>query len=321
MPQKMSYVDFPDGSSARTQKSAQLDTDPYTSLEYMKLEWERIWTRSWLFAGVLSDLEEPGDYFVFEVGHESIVVMRDELGEISAYYNVCQHRGNRIFSNDRGIVIEVTCPYHGWTYDLKGKLVQVPDRERFGPEVTAETRSLKPVKVDVWAGLVWINMNLEAAPLSRFLGLIMDQLAPYHFEKMLVVKQQTVSLGANWKTAKDNFLEQYHVDFIHPQHATLGDCCNSENDLWPFGHSRTKVEGFKTSPRYPIPEDPPIILKLGLKSLGMDPEAFNGRLAEVRGAVPERKRRLGAELGHDYSELSDDQLTDIWQYDSFRIYS
>jgi len=317
MPQKTRYVDFPDGANARTARSATLDADRYTSSEIAKREWECIWKRTWLFAGVAADLEEPGDYFVYEIGRESIVVMRDEREEVSAYYNVCQHRGNRIFANDRGCVAEVTCPYHGWTYGLDGRLERVPDAERFRGGISADERSLKKVLVEVCAGLVWINMNLAAAPLKSFLGPILDQLSPYHFESMLLVKEQTVSLGANWKTAKDNFLEQYHVDYIHPQHASMVDCCNSENELWPYGHSCTRVEGFVTNPRYPIPDDPPIIMKLGLKGLGFQGDEFDGRLSDVRGAVPERKRAAGRELGYDYSDLSDEQLTDIWQYDFF----
>jgi nitrite reductase/ring-hydroxylating ferredoxin subunit len=310
-------VDFPGDIRSRPEKRSRLAAEPYFSREHLELEWDRIWTRTWLFAGIESDLEEPGDYFVYEIGRESILVMRDERNQLSAFYNVCQHRGNRIFANDRGSVAEVSCPYHGWTYDLDGRLKRVPDIERFKGGVSADERSLKPVKVETFAGMVFVNMNPDAAPLRSFLGLIAEQLAPFRFEDMLVVKQQTVSLGANWKTAKDNFLEQYHVDFIHPQHASLVDCCNSDNELWPYGHSRTMVEGFVTNPRYPIPEDPPIVMKLGLSGLGLDPEQFNGRLAEVRGAVPEQKRRIGAELGYDYSGLSDDQLTDIWQYDLF----
>lgn len=317
MAQQTVYTDFPDGAASRIERRSQLETQPYTSREYLEREWESIWTRTWLFAGLAADLEEPGDYFVYEVGPESIVLILDESCEIRAHYNVCQHRGNRIFSNERGAVNEIACPYHGWRYGLDGRLAHVPDSERFCPSVDPEARSLKPVRVEVWAGLVWINMNPEAAPLAKFLGLIIDQLTPFHFEKMLVVKHQTVSIGANWKTAKDNFLEQYHVDFIHPQHASLVDCYNSTNELWPYGHSRTQTTGFVTNPRYPIPEDPTIIMKLALMGFGMDPEAFNGRLPDVRGAVPAQKRKIGSEMGMDYSALSDEQLTDIWQYDIF----
>ena len=160
-------------------------------------------------------------------------------------------------------------------------------------------------------------MDSEAQPLAAFLGPIMDNLAPFRFQDMLLAQHQTVELNANWKTARDNFLEQYHVDFIHPQHAGFVDCCNSKNTLWPHGHSATQVEGFVTNSRYPIPEEVPESLFPLVQGLGLDPEQFRGRVSQIREFVQEHKRALGAELGFDYSGFSDEQVTDVWQYDIF----
>jgi phenylpropionate dioxygenase-like ring-hydroxylating dioxygenase large terminal subunit len=309
--------DFSNGLSARSGCSGRLRKEHYTSPDFMTREWDQVWTRSWLFAGLVSDLEEPGDYFVFELMRESILVLLAEDGTPRAFYNVCQHRGNRIFTSSSGSVAEIACPYHGWRYDLSGCLSTVPDAERFEPPVDPQQRSLKPVRLEVWAGMVWINMSEDAPPLQDFLGDIMQKLEPYHFENMVLVKHQTVSLGANWKTARDNFLEQYHVDFIHPQHASLVDCCNSTNLLWPLGHSGTLVEGYTTDSRYPVPEETPPHLVPLLQGLGLDPAEFNGRVSEIREAVQQKKRSLGKSLGFDYSELSDEQVSDVWQYDIF----
>jgi len=317
MPQTNIHQDFPGGPDARTAARASIDKKPFTSVEAMSAEWERIWTKTWLFAGLVADLEDAGDYFIYELGRESIIVMRGDKQEISAFYNVCQHRGNRIFTNESGSVAQIACPYHGWRYDLDGRLAEVPDRERFSQGVDAGQRSLKPVRLETWAGLIWINMDPDAAPLSSFLGVMMEQLTPYHFENMLLAKHQTVALDANWKTAKDNFLEQYHVDFIHPQHASFVDCCNSTNYLWPYGHSATEVEGYVTNSRYPVPEDVPAHLVALLECLDLNPADFRKRVPEIREAVQIRKRKLGQELGFDYSELSDPQVSDVWQYDFF----
>jgi phenylpropionate dioxygenase-like ring-hydroxylating dioxygenase large terminal subunit len=317
MPQVSEFIDFPGGVAAHARNRATLDADQHTSLDFMKLEWKQIWTKAWLFAGLESDIPERGDYFIYNLGRESIVVMRQQDGSVASFYNACQHRGNRIFTGDWGSVADITCPYHGWTYEIDGALKKVPDEERFANGVPCAERSLKPVKTELWAGLVWINMNPDAAPLHKFLGLIIDQLTPFHFEDMVLVKHQTVSLDTNWKTAKDNFLEQYHVDFIHPQHASFVDCYNSTNDLWPYGHTCTRVEGYVTNPRYPIPVDPPEFMKVGLAGLGLDPNEFDGRVRDIRAAVQKQKRIVGAQLGHDYSELSDEQVSDVWQYDFF----
>jgi nitrite reductase/ring-hydroxylating ferredoxin subunit len=308
---------FAGGITPRTKARASLNKQRYTDPSVAAAEWEAIWTRCWLFAGLVSDLPDPGDYFVYELGRESIVVIRDDNGEIGAFYNVCQHRGNRLFTNESGSVRQVACPYHGWRYGLDGELVEVPDADRFCPAVEKSERSLQPVKLEVWAGTVWVNMDHGAKPLADFLGPIMDNLAAYRFENMVLAKHQTVSLDANWKTVRDNFLEQYHVDYIHPQHATLVDCCNSQNILWPYGHSATMVEGYVTNSRYPIPEQTPDHLVTLLQGLGLAPEDFDGRVSDIRKVVQKHKRRIGPELGFDYSALSDEQVSDVWQYDIF----
>ena len=317
MPQTTSTEAFSTGVEARTAARATLDKHSYISAATADAEWDAVWTRCWLFAGLTSDVPDPGDYFVYNLGRESVVVVRDDNNEIRAFYNVCQHRGNRILTSDRGSVQQFACPYHGWRYQLDGQLLEVPDQERFCPAVDPSLKSLKPVKLTTWAGMVWINMDPHAQPLQDYLGTIIKNLTPFHFENMVLAKHQTVSIVANWKTARDNFLEQYHVDFIHPQHASLVDCCNSRNVLWPHGHSATMVEGYVTDSRYPVPTETPEHLEVLLQGLGLDPSDFNGRVPEIRQAVQKQKREIGKTLGFDYSELSDEQVSDIWQYDIF----
>ena len=306
MPQTFNYVDFSETLTSSLDKSASLTKDRYISEDFMQSEWEGIWTKAWLFAGLESDLLEPGDFFIYDIGRESIVITRNNENEISAFYNVCQHRGNKIVTLESGSFSKVSCPYHGWTYGLDGTLEHVPDRELFKEGVPCEEKSLKPVKVSVWAGLVFINMDENSSSLETFLGPIVDQLKPYKFEKMNLVKHQTVSLlETNWKTVRDNFLEQYHVDFIHPQHASFVDCCDAENDLWPFGHTRTMVTSPVVNPRYSTPDEPPEFMKDYLKGLRLNPDDFHGKVPEIRKAIQKQKRVIGDELGFDFSETND----------------
>ena len=318
MPQTFNYVDFSETLTSSLDKSASLSKDRYISKDFMQSEWEGIWTKAWLFAGLESDLLEQGDFFIYDIGRESIVITRNNENEISAFYNVCQHRGNKIVTLESGSFSKVSCPYHGWTYGLDGTLEHVPDRELFKEGVPCEEKSLKPVKVSVWAGLVFINMDENSSSLETFLGPIVDQLKPYKFEKMNLVKHQTVSLlETNWKTVRDNFLEQYHVDFIHPQHASFVDCCDAENDLWPFGHTRTMVTSPVVNPRYSTPDEPPEFMKDYLKGLRLNPDDFHGKVPEIRKAIQKQKRVIGDELGFDFSEFTDDQVSDVLQYDIF----
>ncbi len=317
MYQVTKYVDFSDAPSAKANDRARIDAERYTTPGYMKREWEQVWTQSWLLAGIACDIPESGDYFVFDIGRESIVVARTERGEINAFYNVCQHRGNKLVFNERGTVSSFTCPYHNWTYKLDGSLISVPDEERFSQGVPCDELSLKSVKVDTWDGLVFIAMNPDVEPLGKFLGVMADNLKPYNFEDMILVKDQTVCLDANWKTVIDNFSELYHVDYMHPQHASFVDCRDAIVELWPYGHTGVMVEGYVVNPRYGVPDEPPDLLKMQLKALGLNPDDFKGRVDEIRKAVQKQKRIVGKEVGFDYSGFSDEQVSDVWQYNLF----
>ena len=154
MPQKFNYIDFSKEISSLPSKSASLSKDRYISRDFMAMEWDGIWTKTWLFAGIEADITEIGDFFVYDIGRESIVITRDENDRISAFYNVCQHRGNKIVTLESGSFNKISCPYHGWSYALSGKLEHVPDRELFEGGVPCGEKSLKPVRVSVWAGLI-----------------------------------------------------------------------------------------------------------------------------------------------------------------------
>ena len=316
MAQTSVYVDSSTGI-AKPAHAATLDAARYTSADFMKREWDGLWTRVWLLAALESDLTEVGDFVTFEIGRESIIITRSAPGTLSAVSNACQHRGNRITTLERGSVAALACPYHGWTYALDGTLSTVPDADRFKQGLPCSELSLKPVRVETWAGQVWINMDPDAIALRDYLGDVTTQLEAYHFETMTLVRDQTLQLDSNWKTLVDNFNEQYHVDFIHPQHRSYVNCSEARNELFPYGHRRVLTEGYCTDPRYPVPEEAPAMLHAALKPLGLDANDFHGRVNDIRPAVQRQKRALGGELGIDYTHFADNQLSDVWQYDLF----
>ncbi len=289
----------------------------YLSPSYMEREWERVWRSQWLLAGLESDLRRPGDFFVFDLGREQILVSRGRQGRVQGFFNVCQHRGNRLVTRERGHADNFRCAYHAWTYDLDGQLAAVPYRERFAQGVPCAERALRPVRTDVWDGFVFVHLGAKAPPLAEFLGPVADLLAPYRFRDMVLVEDQTVHLACNWKAVVDNFSELYHVDFLHPQHKRMVDCCNDTVHLFANGHTGLAVPGATVNPRFPVPEAPTDIQSVQLRSLGLDPEDFRGRVMEVRRAIQLRKREVGRARGFDYAPFSDDQLSDVWQYNLF----
>jgi len=289
----------------------------YIERSHFEKEWERVWSETWILAGLEKDVANPGDYFVFDIGPESILITRSEDGSVQAFYNVCQHRGNKLVQQERGNADSFRCAYHAWTYNGDGSIRSIPDRHKFSLGLPCEKLSLKGVQSDIWNGLVFVSMSDNPEPLADFLGPVVDALAPYRFDKMVITEDQTVEHNCNWKTIIDNFSELYHVDYIHPQHQRFVDCCNDTVELFRNGHTGLAVQGATVNPRYPIPDEPTDLLTEQLKSLGLDPSDYRGRVPEIRRAVQMRKREVGAAMGFNYSAFNDDQLSDVWQYNLF----
>ena len=300
-----------------TSERRAITAERYISTEYMAHEWQHMWPQVWLVAGLARDVAESGEYFVHNLGRESILVTCDEDLTVRAFYNVCQHRGARVMVNERGWVRDVVCPYHGWTYNHAGDLTVVPDEAQFAGGVSCAERSLKPVRCEVWAGLVWVCMDEDAEPLADYLGPLAGMIEPYRIGEMTLVQDQTVRLNCNWKAIFDNFGELYHVEHIHPQHASIFDCPTAKVGLYRHGHTGVFIDGFTVNSRLPIPDDPPPHMAGQLQRLGIDPDDYQGRVLDVRADVQRRRRELGPELGYDYSTLSDEQLSDIVQFNVF----
>ncbi|MDA7755326.1 aromatic ring-hydroxylating dioxygenase subunit alpha, partial [Pseudomonadales bacterium] len=257
----------------------------FVSRDYMEQEWDSVWRRQWLLAGLQSDVKKPGDYFVFDLGREQILVTQTAENNIQGFYNVCQHRGNTLITEERGHAINFRCAYHAWTYDINGDLSIVPYKERFTEGAPGQDRSLKKVHTECWNGFVFVCLAEEPMPFKAFLGPLDEILSPYQFDKMTLVQDQTVNLDCNWKAVIDNFGELYHVDFLHPQHKRMVDCCNDTVRLFEHGHTGVEVPGATVNPRFPMPDMPTDIQAMQLRSIGLDPADFKGRVMEVREAV------------------------------------
>ena len=294
-----------------------ITAERYISHDYMLKEREKIWARTWLVAGLIQDVEEPGDFFVFDLEPESIIVSRSETGELNAFFNVCQHRGARVLLTERGNMAAYTCPYHGWVYNNDGDLAFVPDEDRFSRGLPKDRLGLKAIRVDTWGGMVWICMDSEAPSLQDYLGPIMDLVSPFRPEDMRLVEDQTCRLECNWKAVFDNFGELYHVEHIHPQHELIFDCPTSTAEYFPYGHTRVLIDGFTVNSRLPIPEEVPATQWAQLEALGMDKDDYKGRVLDVRQDIQIKKREMGPALGYNYDLLSDEQLSDIVQYNIF----
>ena len=161
-----------------------IPVDRYTDPAFLKLEDERIWSKTWLLAGAACDVDEPGDYFVFENLRESILVVRADDGEIRAFYNVCQHRGNQLRAPGCGHGDQLTCPFHLWTWNLDGTLKNVPEAHDFPQGTPADELGLQRLRCDTWGSFVWVAMDPDIEPL---LGKLNSELGSMRREEVLTL--------------------------------------------------------------------------------------------------------------------------------------
>lgn len=289
-----------------------VDPARYSSREFMQLEWQRLWPRVWLLAGVTSDIPEEGDYTVFEIGHEEIVLVRQTNGTIKAFYNVCPHRGNRICLNERGSVPRFTCAFHGWQFGCDGRLERITDEPTFNPKLIAHRPGLTEVRCDTIGGLVFVNLDGKAPPLRQWVGLPPGYIENYEIDRMNVVRHVRTEWLANWKTGVDAFYETYHLPFIHPQTQTVMEDF-SQYDLYPNGFSRMIVPLCVKSHRVSDQESVDAGLRWMMQDAGMNPDEFKGSAREVRTTIQQAKRERARRLAlAHYEKFTDGQLTDSW---------
>ena len=219
-----------------------IPTGRYTDPAFHQLERERVFGRSWLFAGHESEWPGAGAYRQFTRSGAPIVIVRGDDLVLRAFYNACRHRGAPVTRDECGTAKRLTCQYHSWSYGTDGVLRAVPDARSFAELDTAQL-GLVPVRCESWEGWVFVSEDLEAVPLIEFLGPICDQMQEIDGPSMRFVGTQTHRLDCNWKLMVDAFLEVYHVRTVHPDNAALlYDDQSVTVTMLPNGHSRLTVD-------------------------------------------------------------------------------
>jgi len=186
----------------------------YTHPSVLESEREKIFGQTWQVVGHCHQLAKPGDYFTVEVHGEPLLLVRGSGGELRGFYNVCRHRAGPP-AEGSGSRKLFRCGYHGWTYGLDGSLIRAPEFEGqrdFRPERFA----LTPVRVEQWFNLIFVNLDANAEPLAKRLGVFPKQVERFNFAGMKLFHRRTYDMKCNWKTYVDNYLEGYHLPSVHP---------------------------------------------------------------------------------------------------------
>ena len=241
-----------------------LDPAAYASEEFYALEQERVFERAWVCIGIVDELTvavpnaTPGartptrPLLVRDVGSTSIIVTRNEAGELRGFVNSCRHRGTELADADCEVAGTIRCPYHRWGYSLDGALQatpffdEVPRDDVNRPELGRSELGLVPVRVDTWGVLLFACLDPETPPLLDWLGDLSERMAGYGLEAWTTCHQQSLEIDANWKLISENFQEYYHLTWVHPELAKVsrvGDHYRYQGPGMYCGQTTTPVSG------------------------------------------------------------------------------
>ncbi len=185
----------------------------YASPEAFQKEIDEYFMKDWLYVGREEELKKPGDYLTMRLVGEPVVITRDADGKLNACYNMCAHRGVEV-AYGNGNARAFKCPYHGWTYDLQGKLkgaAHMAQSEGFDP---ANCR-LKQIRLDTWRGNIFICFSPDTVPLAEFVSEFEKDFGFLGMEKCRLGNKIVLDLDCNWKLVHENLMDFYHVNVLH----------------------------------------------------------------------------------------------------------
>ena len=203
-------------------ESAQtLASNFYTDPGILDAEKSRIFRRTYQLVGTLNTpcgqgrtIADPETFFTTDLIGEPLVIVRDKQGTLRAFSNVCRHRAGPIACGS-GCKNVLRCGYHGWTYTLDGRLIGTPDVE--GVEFFDRTTlGMVPLRCETWEQFIFVNFDLNAEPLSAWLGKIPEQVRGFQFAGLQLAERRDYLIDCNWKVYVDNYLEGYHIPIAHP---------------------------------------------------------------------------------------------------------
>jgi len=296
----------------------ELPIDVYLSADYARREQEELWRRVWQVAGRVEDVTHPGDSFVYDIGDDSLIVLRDGEGRLRAYHNACLHRGTRL-RDESGTLERLRCPFHGFTWSLEGALCDVPCRWDF-PQIEDDAYRLPEARVATWGGFVFVHLDSDAAPLEDYLEDLPRHFERWPLEDRIVAARVERRVACNWKIAIEAFIETFHIVGVHAANLPFFGDANSQYDVWPERRHYSRMLNASGTPsphvRGELSEQRvvDIAARFGMAEPGTRvPEGASARSVLVEAS----RKRLETQLGLDSSHYSDAEVQDVIQYNLF----
>ena len=198
------------------QEDWSLDQRFYKDESIFDLEKNHIFYDSWIFIGHESQIPNKGDYFVYKLLEEEIIVLRNKENEVKAFFNVCRHRGSRICLEESGNTSRFSCPYHSWTYNLDGKLLAAKSLRE---GIDKSTLGLHPCNIASVSGMLLINLSDNPQSLANLQSDLKEPFKMFGFEDLKVAAHKNYPIASNWKLAVENYQQCYHCAPAHPEYS------------------------------------------------------------------------------------------------------
>ena len=302
-----------------------LPVDRYIGKEFFEREVDKMWSRVWQMACREEDIPNVGDHIVYEIFDWSFIVVRSAEINIKAFYNSCLHRGRKLkTSNGSGRAI--TCPFHGFSWNIDGTMKGYPCEWDF-PHLENADLTLPEVKLDTWAGFVFINIDDDCQPLADYLAPLTDFYDRWRLEECVKVVHVVKTVRANWKITAEAFMESYHAKQTHAQILPFSADTNARYDILGK-HTNLSIT--------PMAEPSPHLYDAG--NMPTEQEVLDtllsdsGRVTGDRLMVPEgqtarsfmaemSRKSFAEEDGNDYSDATDAEMLDAMVFNVFPNFS
>jgi phenylpropionate dioxygenase-like ring-hydroxylating dioxygenase large terminal subunit len=289
-----------------------IPVDRYISRAFHDLEMKHMWSRAWQMACHETDIPDRGNYITYEIGSQSWILVRQKDGGVRAFANACLHRGMQLVDG-QGSAPVLTCPFHGWSWNIDGTNRAVTQRWDF-PQLEGRNLCLPEAKIGRWGGFVFINPDQEAESFADHIGELPDHFRSAPLEHRRVAVHVARVMPANWKVAMEAFLESYHVSPTHPQSVAVSEYAETQYDI--YGDNLSRLATISIAPVSDAMKalSDQEFADLGAKTTGREPIVLAPGETYRQALANERRTQIGAVLGQSIDHLSDCEMLDAVEY-------
>ncbi len=301
------------------QPTADIPFSRYTVRAFFDLDMQKMWRRVWQYACREEHVPEVGDYYVYDLGRSSLIIVRTQQG-LRAYHNSCLHRGTKLKpSQSSGWSASIQCPFHGWDWNLDGSLKSVRCDWEF-PHLQKDKARLRQARVESWNGFIFVNFSAQGPGLIDYLEVLPEHFRKWDLSGWYVHTHVQKRLPGNWKLAQEAFMEAYHTPVVHPEMTHVVSDVNMQHDVFSDHVSRDLCAMASPSPTSTLEQSQQDLLdkmlvgdRSAVAAKAQVPEGKTARWVMAK----QLREQMSKEFGLDYSNRSVPEMIDSLKYNVF----